>query len=115
MHINVQKGAETHYKGCKIWYGMPGILKKGCRWQNVAQRSCSLLQHLQATCSQIVYVMHASCMILTKFHLLNALEGMESTKKRPNGRISISEMSLTKPFKCSSHKESSIASPFLML
>jgi hypothetical protein len=53
-------------------------------------------------------------MILSKSHLLHALEGMESTKKRPNGRISVSEMSLTKPFKYSSPKELSIASPFFM-
>jgi hypothetical protein len=36
-------------------------------------------------------------------------------KKWLNGRISVSEMSLTKPFKCSSLKELSIASPFFML
>jgi hypothetical protein len=53
-------------------------------------------------------------MKLTKIHILYALEGMESTKKRPNGRISVSEMPLTKPFKCSSPKELSIASPFFM-
>jgi hypothetical protein len=42
------------------------------------------------------------------------LEAMDSTKIWPDGRISVSEMSLTKPFKCSGLKDLNITLPFFM-
>jgi hypothetical protein len=70
----------THYEGFITSYGLLGVFKQKNKWQNVAQRSCGAFEHLQATCSQIVHVMHGKCIIITYLHLLHVLEAMKSTK-----------------------------------